>query len=588
MADDLRAFWGDVSCWAVAVVFVIGLAVLGVRLKAVQVDGVADSKYDMRRQSLRRVQVAGGRGRILARDGTVLADNRPTLAVTVNASWYQERNWDRTAEEIERALETASRIIGRPPETDGEAVRRHLRRSLSRPLVAWRNISEAELARFSEHERQLPGFACEPGEIRVYPQGRFAAQLLGYVGRDLIPAAEDERFSFRDFEMRGRAGLESCYDGYLRGVPGERDLQVDSRGFTHREWSVVEPKRGPDLRLTLDAAVQAEAERQLADVRGACVVLDPRDGAVLAFASSPTYDPNDMVPVLTQERYRETLACPNLASSGRFAPGSIFKPIVALAAMSAGVSPDVTYDCTGAFELGKMRVRCARAWGHGEIGIAEALRESCNAFFCTVGMEAGSNAVITAARAFGLGAKTGIDFPEDPGLVPDDQEKRSRRGERWYPGDLAQMSIGQGMLVVTPLQMARVIGALETGELVTPRLNADLPVERRPVEGFSSAGFAVVREGLRMVVDGGTGRRGGEGVAADVSGKTGTAEVGAGANRYKNTWFVAYARPNASSRPDAAGREVAVAMVVDHGESGGGTTAPRVAEILKAIYNRHD
>lgn len=588
MVDDARAFWSDVSCWVVAGVFVLGIVVLGVRLKAVQVDGVADSKYDLRRQSLRRVQVAGGRGRILARDGTVLADNRTILSVTVDASRYKGRDWEQTAGEIERALAAAAEVIGRPPEADGEDVRRHLRRSISRPLVAWRDISEGELARFAEHERLLPGFACETGEKRVYPQGRFAGQLLGYVGRDLIPAARGERFSFREFEMRGRAGLEDSYDSYLRGVPGERDLQVDSRGFVHREWSVVDPKRGPDLRLTIDVDVQRAAERQLADVTGACVVLDPRDGAVLALASSPTYDPNDMVPVLTESRYAESLACRNLASCGRYAPGSTFKPVVALAAMSAGIDPDAVYDCTGAYELGTMRVRCARTWGHGEIGVREALRESCNAFFCNIGMETGTNAVFAAARAFGLGAKTGLDFPEDEGLVPDDEYRRRRRGERWYPGDLAQLSIGQGKLVVTPLQMARVIGALEKGWLVTPRLNADLPVERRLVEGFTPGQFAIVREGLRMVVDGGTGSRGGEGVAAEVSGKTGTAEVGAGERRYKNTWFVAYACSNGASRPDAAGREVAVAMVVEHGESGGGTTAPRVAEILKTIFNRYD
>lgn len=584
MRIDLRAIWGDVSCALTAIVFVIGLLVLGVRLKSVQIDGVGDSNYDMKRQSLRRVQTEGSRGRILARDGTVLAGNRPALSITVNPSWYKGRNWEKTAEEIGKALAAAAEVVGRPPEVDDKAVMRHLRQALARPLVVWSDISEAELARFSEHERLLPGFACEAGEVRRYPEHTLAAQLIGYVGRDKVASGAGEKFSFREFEMRGRAGLEYYYDGFLRGVPGEKDLQVDSRGFAHREWTVVEPKRGPDLRLTLDVPVQRAAEKALADVRGACVVLDPRDGAILAFASSPTYDLNTMVPVLRQECYDAALKCRNLASGGAYAPGSTFKPVTALAGMAAGVDTLVPYECEGSYRIGGMRIRCARSWGHGPLDVRAALRESCNAYFCNLGMTAGTNAVVAAARAFGLGSRTGVDFVEDlPGLVPDDAAKRARMRERWYPGDLAQMSIGQGLLLATPLQMARVIAALGTGELVTPHFKADIPVVRTPVEGFTREQLDVVRQGLEMVVDGGTGRKGGEGVAAKVIGKTGTAEVGYGANRHKNTWFVAYATPDGRSRRGAG--PVAVAMVIEHGESGGGTTAPRVAEVLKAVYN---
>ena len=205
-----------------------------------------------------------------------------------------------------------------------------------------------------------------------------------------------------------------------------------------------------------------------------------------------------------------------------------------------------------------------------------ALRESCNTYFCNLGTVVGTNALIAAARSFGLGKKTGIDFGIDmAGVVPDGEWKRRVYNEAWYPGDLPQMAIGQGMLLVSPLQMARVAGAIGTGYLVVPHLKEGLDSGRQPLP-FSEAQLQVVREGMRMVVDGGTGRRGGEGLAVAVSGKTGTAEVGVGERRRKNTWFIAYAP---SEHPT-----VAVAMVIENGESGGGTTAPKVRNVLAHVF----
>ena len=292
------------------------------------------------------------------------------------------------------------------------------------------------------------------------------------------------------------------------------------------------------------------------------------------------------MPRLGEERYaalRDDPAKPllNRAAGGSYAPGSTFKPVVALAALSLGVPPEATYECTGVFTLGEMRLRCASRWGHGVLDMRHAMMKSCNPYFCNLGMEAGTNAVVAAAREFGLGEKTGIDFGVDAaGVVPDAEWKLHSCGERWFSGDLAQMSVGQGMLLVTPLQMARVAGAIATGRLVTPRLKLDAPVESRPL-AFREEHLDVVREGMRMVVAGegtssGTGRRAGEGVAVDVSGKTGTAEIGVGERRRKNAWFIAYAP---SENPTAA-----LAIVVENAEGGGVTAAPKAAEVLKAIF----
>ena len=380
------------------------------------------------------------------------------------------------------------------------------------------------------------------------------------------------------------------YDSFLRGVPGERKVLVDARGFAIREWTAVAPRKGPDLDLTIDAGLQAVVERQLAGHKGACAAIDPRNGEVLALASAPGFDPNLFVPVLKQDvydRYAKDPSKPllNRACAGAYAPGSTFKPVTALAGLSSGFSPRETYVCDGAYELGAMKLHCSSRWGHGPVDMRRALMKSCNPYFCNLAMDIGTNALMRAARAFGLGTKTGLDFGSDmAGTVPDAAWKAKMYRERWYPGDLAQMSIGQGMLLVSPLQMARVAGAIGTGRLVTPRLKKGLPAESVALP-FPKEQLEVVRDGMRMVVAGdgvsrGTGWRAGEGVAAEVCGKTGTAEIGRGATRRNNTWFIAYA--------PAKSPTVAIAMVIENGESGGGTTAPKVGAVLKAIFGEKD
>lgn len=578
MRDDVRLV-SDLSVLATGAVFVVGLVVLGFRLAQVQLVDAAKYLEDGSRQAARRVQTAGPRGRIIARDGTVLADNRASVTIVLSPEAFQRRNWPDTVLAISNAVEEVSAVIGLPPPLSTDAIARHVRQQLARPLVVWRDVSEEAIARFSEHERDFLGFECVETEERTYPEGRLAAHVIGYVGRGETEGAVGDKFNFRDKEMKGRAGLEAFYDGYLRGSPGELSVTVDARGFAVAEETVVEARRGPDLNLTIDPKIQRSAERQLRGEYGACVVIDPRDGAVLALASAPAYDLNMFVPRLTSEmfsRYVGNHACRNRACFETYAPGSTFKPITALAGLRAGRSPYAEYECTGVFELAGMRLHCARRWGHGPIDMRHAIRESCNTYFCNLGSEIGTNTLFTAATDFGLGEKTGIDFPQDSaGIVPSAEFKRQNYGVPWYAGDLAQASIGQGQLLVTPLQMACVAGAIGTGRLVRPHLRADMPVERKDVP-FSRNALAVVREGMRMVVDGGTGKLAGEGVAVSVSGKTGTAEVGLGANRRKNTWFIAYA--------PSVNPTVAIAMVIENGVSGGGTTAPKVCEILKTIF----
>lgn len=583
------SFQGLVAFAALAFLFTVGFLILAFRLKTVQIDGAAEYRRQMQSQSYRRVQTVGMRGRILDRRGVVLAGNKPVVNIILNPEAYRARKrGETTGTNILEAIEKASAVIGRASPVDGDDVRRHLAQALARPMTVLSDVSEKELARFCENHHELEGFDCVVESERHYPYGLLAAHVLGRVGRDRLPQVTgDARMNFVDKELCGRDGLELLYDTYLRGMPGEERLLVDARGFATSRETVVKARDGFDLKLTLDASLQYAAERALTGLRGAFVAVDPRDGAVRAMVSSPSFDPRECVPVFPRkiyERYRNDPAKPllNRAVAGVYAPGSTFKPVTALAALMKGLDPAKTHECIGYHEVAGMRIRCARTWGHGEVDLAHALKESCNPYFCEIGVRTGTNALFNVCRMFGLGSKTGIDFTiEEEGLIPSAAVKAKRDpAVRWYSGDVAQTSIGQGFLLVTPLQMALVAAAIGTGNIVKPRLNSDLPAEVRPL-GIPRRHLDAVRKGMRMVVDGGTGRRAGEKLAAYMIGKTGTAEIGSRANRRKNTWFIAYAEPAAESRTK---EPLAVALVVENGETGGATAAPKVREILKTFY----
>ena len=570
-------------CVFVACAIVFWLMVLGIHLKRIQLDSNASFMYENSRQSTRVVRTAGYRGRILDRDGVVIADNRRTISIGLSPSYFERKTWNKTVEAVADGIIKASKIIERETSLTSVDLRRHVEKALAMPLVVWRDVTDEELARFCEHSQELPGFFCIENEERVYPYGNHFSHLLGYVGRDNAQGESgDEKINFYQQEMIGRSGIERYYNGFLRGVSGEKRIVVDARGFSRSERVVSPATRGLDLKLTVSSKIQRAVEKELSGLRGACVVLDPRDGSVLAMASAPDFDLNNFVPRL-KEPYYEALSSDrakpllNRAIQGLYAPGSTFKPVTALAALRAGIKDSEKFECIGAFTLGQLRIRCARTWGHGEEDMRGALRDSCNPYFCNLAIRTGTNILIRAAHDFNLGSPTGIDYGIDPsGLIPDEKYKRETYNEKWYQGDLAQMAIGQGMLLVTPLQMAMVAGAIGTGYITRPHLNSVMPVEKKPL-AFSEAHLKVVREGMEKVTQpGGTGHKASIGLKVKVAGKTGTAEIGRGATRRKNAWFVAYA--------PIENPVVAIAMVVEYGDSGGGTAAPKVRRILGEIF----
>lgn len=602
-----------VSVWFIAglgCLFLFGFFVLGVSLYRLQTEKAGEFAEVETTQTTRRISVPALRGRILDRTGHVLADCRPSRCVVCNLEELQQRGGQsNTVNAIDAAVDALAVAIGVPRSLTRERIAYHVARASALPLTVWRDLDERAFARFAERMDAFPGFDMAVRAERRYPYGTLAAHVIGYTGRGrpgedaaAVPAETRSAHFFEELEMKGRKGVEGFYNRYLAGFPGERFLRVDARGFRPRK-SVgqelaaaaddIAPADGLDLELTLDIGIQEELERQLEGVTGAGVVLDSRDGAVLAMASSPTFDPNDCIPRLTEAVYSTLTNAPakrgqNRAISEAYAPGSTFKPVTALAALATGWLPDDEYDCIGVYQLGPWKLRCWDYYGHGPINLRQALEQSCNTFFCNIGSAIGTNALIEAAHAFGLGACTGIDLGEEtPGVVPDEIWKKLHYNEPWYPGDTCQMSIGQGMLLVTPLQMAVVAATLANGGIrVRPYLHkkdgghgtGEAPRPAGPTIPFSKESIDLVREGMRDVVTTGTGRKIAAGLPVTCAGKTGTAEIGRGETRRKNTWVIAFAPYEEPT--------VAVAMIVERGESGGKTVAPRVNAVLAKLFGR--
>jgi penicillin-binding protein 2 len=573
-----------------ALVFTAGIVYLATALHTVQVTRSSALALDQLRQSVRRVQVPGPRGRIFDRNGVCLADNRASYCIAYYVEELRRRGkWMNTIKAVDADIDRLAAELGVPRQLSFAAVSNHVLQSLPMPLLAWRDVGQETLARWAETAESFPGVDVYVQPERVYPQGALAAHVLGYVGRDRPSPPPDEQAHFYLPETLGKNGIERQYNAALTGTSGGRLIRVDARGYKHTVWEGEPSVAGQDVRLTLDAAVQRALENALRGRRGAGAVLDPRNGEVLALASAPAYDPNGFVPSVPPGLWKRLNEDPDLplfnrAVQGRYAPGSTFKPVTAIAALRRGlVDPAETYACDGVFQLGNMRLRCWNTYGHGEIALRKAIEQSCNAFFCHLGYTVGYDPIYEEARLLGLGQRTGIDLPgEAAGLLPTAGWKEKNLRDKWRPGDTCQLSIGQGLLLTTPLQMALAAAAFANGgTLWRPRLaRGAAPPEKLNDMRWPPEALALVRGGMRDVAAHGTGRRvqthGGKTVAAAVAAKTGTAEVDKGGARRKNTWVTAFAPFDAPT--------VAVAIVVENGESGGLTVAPLVHDVLLAVF----
>lgn len=586
----------------VLLAMLVGLISLGCVLWSVQILKGDEYRRIMDRQSQRRVRLPGARGRIVDRYGICLADNRPSYCIGIAVEDLQrDGKWKSPADRIENAVDELTKIIGLPRTVTRRSIEIHVQRRRPLPFLAWRDVGEEAIARWSEAGEPIRGVTVIVNPVRVYPHGRLASHVIGYVGRADLASEDGASFHYYMPEMKGARGVEKTMNGPLAGRPGEEAVRIDVEGFRHAvESATNRPSAGMDVVLALDSKLQAIADEVMGTVTGAVVVLDPRNGDVLTMVSSPSFDPNTIRRRDEWRRLNTAQGRPlyNRAVSGVYPPGSIFKPLVAIAALeNRRATADTSFTCPGYFEIGGVRFRCWRRSGHGRLAMRKSLEQSCNAYYCQLGLKIGYERIYHMAEAMGFGRRTGIDLDyEMKGLLPDNAWKVRRYNDQWRSGDTCNVSIGQGALLATPLQMAVFVATLANrGCVYRPRLvlseryreegeyieasGVDDPL--RLMKGdvvnlmrWSPATIRVVRGGMYDVVQApkGTGKRARvDGVK--IGGKTGTAEYGPRSARKKHAWMIAFA-PFDEPR-------YAIAIVIENATAGGVDAAPRVAKIIR-------
>ena len=581
----------------VKVGFLMLLVLLGLRLWQLQVrDGLyyQDLARDNRTRS---IMLEPARGLLYDRNGELLANNIPSFQLYVSLEDIQNRE----------------ALIARLPEfvdIDRQEVADKLSKKNRRGRIKIKaGITLKEVALIESHRLDLPGVVIQPEYQRHYPLGTSASHVLGYVGEISESQLKDPEFSdLQQGRIIGQYGVERTFDAYLLGEPGEEIIEVDALGYPKRSLSVQRPLAGNDLYLTLDIRLQRLAEDLLGEEAGAIVALDPWNGDVLALASKPGFNPNDVSGGISARDWQQFIQdtrhpLTNRAIQGQYPPGSVFKIIMAAALLETQtLSAQESISCHGTFPFGKRIFRDWRAGGHGQVDLTKALAESCDVYFYKAGNQLGIDTIATYARLFGLGEKTGITLPsERSGLVPSSEWKRKAKREPWYPGETISISIGQGFLTVTPIQMAKVAAIVATnGRVVQPRLFKASRLRRtgnlkeEPGTSIQQLAippitFAHIKEGLAAVVTKGTAQRA-KSDRVSIAGKTGTAQVVAlkpDGDKDKNkelqkefrdhAWFVAFAP---LEHP-----KIAVAVLVEHMGHGGSASAPLAKTLIEAFMS---
>ena len=489
----------------------------------------------------RRLPLPAPRGVLLDRDGKVLVENQSTYNIALIRE--QTKN-------VPEVLRTLAAATGVDEAELREIVNRRRREPSYRPIVLIENASFEQVVAVRARQLELTGIYAAPVPSRKYPAADMAAHLFGYVGEVTEPQLQ--RADFQGVEpgsFVGQAGLELAYNRQLMGVDGAKTVVVNSVGREIRELTDESkpPVTGRPMQLTIDADVQKATEDgfEVSGFDGAAVVLDPRNGEVLAFTSRPAFDPNSFAAGIDRTTWSSLINDPlkplsNRALQGTFSPGSTFKMAVGLAGLEEGViTPNYQVYCGGGANFYGRFFRCHKASGHGYMNLAHAIEQSCDVYFYTVGNMLGVDKINKWATLFGLGVKSGIDLPNEiSGLVPSTEWKATHTKEKkWYAGETISVSIGQGQVSVTPVSLAvytatlanggtritpHVVKAIDDGEGLKP---VPAPAPQSKVD-VSPEKLQAIRDGMWMVVNGGAGTARRAAIPGkDVCGKTGTAQV---------------------------------------------------------------
>jgi penicillin-binding protein 2 len=599
---------------AATVVILLLVAAIGARLYYLQVIRHQHFSDLSQGNRIRIEPLPPSRGLILDRHGEPLALNRPAYQLEL------------IREQTPDVEDTLARLvqIGLLAEDDLERSRRAIRARRGFDAVPIRlQLSEEELARFAVNRPDFPGVEVRPRLTRHYPQGGTGVHALGYVAA--ISEADQQRIDVANYAgttLIGKLGVERAFESELHGETGYQQLLVNAQGrrvarvgLSTPQLTRREPVAGSDLYLSLDAHLQRVAEEALAGQRAAVVAIDPRNGDILAFVSTPTFDPNGFARGLTYAEYAALSSDIDIplydrALRGVYPPGSTIKPLVALAALELGVArPEARRLCRGAFQLpgSSHRYRDWKRSGHGSVDMHMAIAVSCDVYFYGVSAEMGIDRMHDFLAQFGLGEETGIDIAgERTGVLPSTDWKRKafkrKELQTWFPGETVIAGIGQGYMLTTPLQLAHATAAVAMrGQRFAPRLVRAVRDSRSgevrelaprplpPVQVSDPSYWDVIIDGMVGVTNDpwGTARRSQLGAPYKIAGKTGTAQVfSIGQNeRYDekeiderlrdHALFVAFA--------PADDPQIAVAVVVENGRSGSGTAAPIARKVFDAF-----
>jgi penicillin-binding protein 2 len=541
--------------------------------------------------------IVPNRGLIYDRNGVLLAENTPN---------YQLEVVPEQAGDLDQALARIATIIElRPADLERFAeARRTQRRFLPIPLRL--RLSEKEVAAFSVQRHAFPGFDIEARLTRNYPYADLTAHSIGYVAaineREL---KELDPSRYAGTQSIGKLGIEKAYEDALHGVPGAREIETNAQGRALRELKVTAPTPGQDLQLNLDIRLQQAADAALGAFKGAVVAIDPRDGAVLAFVSKPSYDPNLFVDGIDHRTYDGLNGDPrrplyNRALNGVYPPGSTIKPMVAAIGLEANMVGRRAF-CKGEWFLPGQK-RPYRDWkkgGHGGVDLERAISESCDVWFYELGRDLGIDRLHDGLDRFGLGRRTGIDLTgEVKGLLPSREWKKKAKREPWYLGETVISAIGQGYMLATPLQLANAAALLATrGKSQEPMM---VRTQRDPATGavttksgaarprieIRPSSWDTILHGMELVVHGeqGTARASGAGAAYRFAGKTGTAQVFTlGINqKYDEAALPEHLRDHGLFIAFAPYEKptIAIAVVVENGGGGSRAAAPVARRIL--------
>ena len=586
-----------------------GLLALGGRLAQLQlVEAQRYQKLSAGNQFNYRL-VPPPRGLILDRNGTPLASNRPNFRLMIT----KDKGMD-----VEAALDDLSKLVPIDGSRRARLIKDIARAPRKAPVAIMEDMSWEEFSRVNIRAPELPGVTADMGEVRVYPFGGAFAHVIGYVAkvsdRDLTvaerdPTQDQDLLHHPGFRI-GKQGVEKAFDIDLRGRAGATKAEVDALGRVVRldPEGDIRPTPGKEIRLTLDADIQNRALEVMGEESGAIVLMDVRSGDLLCMASAPSFDANRFVRGLSGPEYKalseyERKPLLDKSMTGTFPPGSTFKPTVGLAALAAGIDPEVRIHCSGSWYYGGRTWRCWEPRGHGSQNLHDAIKNSCDVYFYQTSLKIGPDPIAVAARAMGFGQLFDIGIPgQKKGTVPDRAWKKrafkkNPANQIWFPGETPSYAIGQGALTVNALQLAVMTARLANGKkALNPRLIKSVGGVEQPSGAavpdlpFSQEHLDYVRGGMAAVANDlrGTAYRQSQLGLGDVqmAGKTGTAQVRSYdgvANRkgYATTWrlrdhnlFVAFA-PYDEPR-------YAVAVIIEHGGLGGATAgAPRAREVMR-------